>query len=72
MSFGLVRMLLNLSMRQSNGGEGVRILEDFPIYFLRTFVIKLLILRYGFLYLFGGVICCNFSGFVFGFFCHLS
>ena len=48
---------------------GVGIFEDFSVYFLGAFVIKLLVFGYGFFNLFGGVVCCDFAGFVFSFFC---
>ena len=51
---------------------GVIIFEDFPIYFFGAFVIELLVFGYGFFDLFGGVVCCDFAGFVFSFFCHPS
>ena len=46
----------------------VDIFKDFSVYDFWTFVIKLLIFRYGFLNLFGDVVGCDFLGFVFSFF----
>lgn len=47
-------------------------LKIFSVYCLRVFIVKLLIFRDGFLNLFGGVVSCDFMGFVFSFFCDSS
>jgi hypothetical protein len=48
---------------------GVIIFKDLHVYFLGAFVVVLLVFEYGFFNLFGGVVCCDFVGFIFGFFC---
>ena len=47
---------------------GFRVFKDSSIYFLGAFIIKLLVFGYGFFYLFGGIVGCDFAGFVFSFF----
>ena len=53
-------------------GGGIITFEDFPVDFLGIFIINLLVFGYDYLDLFDGRVCCNFLGFVFRRFCHLS
>ena len=45
-----------------------RVFEDFSIDFFGALIIELLVFRYGFFYLFVGIVGGDFAGFVFSFF----
>ena len=52
--------------------RGVRVFEDFSIYFLGAFIIELLIFGDSFFDLFGCTFCCDFASVVFSFFGYIG